>query len=116
LTRAKFCSDTNTNSQSLQEQYTSLDIPVAITLYTVFVTNVNYFYYREILKTYISNLKVLSHEHVERSTSVGSDICEYRAAVTQQSQAEVSTLLGVFLKQQLRKLQHIHQSPTTTVM
>lgn len=55
--------------------------------------------------TYVADLKVLPHEQVERRAGVGSDDADAAAAAPQQPQAQVSTLLGLLLKQQLRKLQ-----------
>ena len=65
--------------------------------------------------TYISDVVVLSHEHVQRCAGVGSNLYEGRAAVTQQPQTEISALLRVLLKQQLRKLnnkQHMSHVPS----
>lgn len=53
---------------------------------------------------HISNLKVLSHEEVEGGACVGSDGADATATVPQEPQAQVSTLLGLLLKQQLWKL------------
>lgn len=54
--------------------------------------------------SYISNLKVLSHEEVEGGTGMGSDGANATATIPQETQAQVSTLLCLLLKQQLWKL------------
>lgn len=55
--------------------------------------------------TYVADLKVLPHKQVERRAGVGSDDADAAAAAPQQPQTQVGTLLGLLLKQQLRKLQ-----------
>lgn len=55
--------------------------------------------------TDVADLKVLPHKQVERRAGVGSDDADAAAAAPQQPQTQVSTLLGLLLKQQLRKLQ-----------
>lgn len=54
--------------------------------------------------SHISNLKVLSHEEVEGGTGMGSDGANATATIPQETQAQVSTLLCLLLKQQLWKL------------
>lgn len=55
-------------------------------------------------KTYISDLKVLPHEQVERSGGVTPDGADAAAAVTQETQAQVGAQLRVFFKQHLWEL------------
>lgn len=63
--------------------------------------------------TYVADLKVLPHEQVERGAGVGSDDADAAAAAPQQPQTQVSTLLGLLLKQQLRKLQEQREVNST---
>lgn len=56
-------------------------------------------------QTYISYLKVLSHEEIKRCTGLGSNTTESRAAVVKESGTKVSTQLRVIFKQQFRELQ-----------
>ena len=57
--------------------------------------------------THIADLEVLPHEQVERGGSVRADGADAAAAVSQQAQTQVSTLLRLLLKQQLGEL-HTH--------
>lgn len=54
--------------------------------------------------TYIPNLKVLPHEKVKRGTSMGPYGTDAAAAMSEKPEAQISTLLCLFLKQELRKL------------
>lgn len=56
------------------------------------------------VQTYISNLKVLPHEEVERGGGVTPDCADAAAAVTQETQAQVGTQLRVLFKQHLWEL------------
>ncbi len=64
--------------------------------------------------SHISNLKVLSHEEVEGGAGVGSDCADATATIPQEPQAQVSTLLGLLLKQQFWKLNTHYDLDTVT--
>lgn len=55
--------------------------------------------------TYVSNLKVLSHEQIKRGGGVTSDRTDTTAAVTQKTQTQVGTKFCVLFKQHLWELQ-----------
>jgi hypothetical protein len=54
--------------------------------------------------TYIPDLKVLPHEEVKGGTSVRPDCTDAATAMTEKPEAQIRTLLCLFLKQELRKL------------
>lgn len=60
--------------------------------------------------SHISDLKVLSHEEVERCAGVGSDGADAAATVSEETQTQIGTLFRLFLKQQLWKL-NTHTQP-----
>lgn len=57
-------------------------------------------------RTHVANLEVLPHEEVQGGTGVGPDGVDAAAAVPQEPQAQVCTLLCLLLKQQLRELEN----------
>lgn len=54
--------------------------------------------------THVADLEVLPHEQVQGGAGVGADGAHAAAAVAEQPQAQVSTLLGLLFKQELREL------------
>lgn len=64
----------------------------------------------QLAQTYISDLKVLPHEQVERSGGVTPDGADAAAAVTQEAQAQVGTQLRVLLEQHLWELDETRQT------
>lgn len=61
---------------------------------------------RESSRTHVPDLEVLPHEEVQGGTGMGPDGANAAAAVPQEPQAQVCTLLCLLFKQQLRELEN----------